>query len=94
MFGKFMNNYYYGKSGKGDYTPEDLPKTRWQLFWEMLRVRFNALCRMNLIYMLPWLPYQYGNRYKPDLRSERWSNGSPGEKLVCILLEVPDQEVL
>lgn len=56
MFGKFMNNYYYGKSGKGDYTPEDLPKTRWQLFWEMLRVRLNGLCRMNLIYMLPWLP--------------------------------------
>ena len=56
MFGKFMHNYYYGKSGKGDYTPEDLPKTRLQLFFEMLRVRFNALCRMNLIYMLPWLP--------------------------------------
>lgn len=56
MFGKFMNNYYYGKSGRGDYTPEDLPKTRWQLFWEMLRVRFNGLCRMNLIYMLSWLP--------------------------------------
>lgn len=56
MFGKFMNNYYYGKSGKGDYTPEDLPKTRWQLFWEMLRVRFNGLCRMNLIYMLSWIP--------------------------------------
>ena len=56
MFGKFMNNYYYGKSGKGDYTPEDLPKTRMQLFWEMLRVRFNGLCRMNLIYMLPWIP--------------------------------------
>ena len=56
MFGKFMNNYYYGKSGKGDYTPEDLPKTRMQLFFEMLRVRLSALCRMNLIYMLPWLP--------------------------------------
>lgn len=56
MFGKFMNNYYYGKAGKGDYTPEDLPKTRWQLFFEMLRVRFNALVRMNLVYMLPWLP--------------------------------------
>ena len=56
MFGKFMNSYYYGKSGKGDYTPEDLPKTRWQLFFEMLRVRFNALCRMNLIYVLPWIP--------------------------------------
>lgn len=39
MFGKMMNRYYYGKSGKGDYTKEDLPQTRWQLFWEMLRVR-------------------------------------------------------
>ncbi len=56
MFGKFMNNYYYGKSGKGDYTPEDLPKTRWQLFLEMLRTRLNALCRLNLLYALPWLP--------------------------------------
>ena len=56
MFGKFMNNYYYGKAGKGDYTPEDLPKNRWQLFFEMLRVRLSALCRMNLIYMLPWIP--------------------------------------
>ncbi len=56
MFGKFMNNYYYGKSGKGDYNPEDLPRTRWQLFWEMLRVRLSALCRMNLIYAVPWLP--------------------------------------
>ena len=56
MFGKFVNNYYYGKSGQGDYTPEDLPKTRMQLFFEMLRVRFNGLCRMNLIYMVPWLP--------------------------------------
>ena len=38
MFGKFVHNYYYGKSGQGDYTPEDLPKTRLQLFFEMLRV--------------------------------------------------------
>ncbi len=56
MFGKLMNGYYYGKAGKGDYTPEDLPKNRWQLFMEMLRVRISALCRMNLIYVLPWLP--------------------------------------
>ena len=56
MFGKFMNNYYYGKAGKGDYTPDDLPKNRWQLFAEMLRVRLSALCRLNLIYVLPWLP--------------------------------------
>ena len=56
MFGRFMNNYYYGKSGKGDYNPEDRPKTRMQLFWEMLRTRMSGLMRLNLIYMLPWLP--------------------------------------
>ena len=56
MFGKMMNRYYYGKSGKGDYTKEDLPQTRWQLFWEMLRVRFSGLIRLNLIYAVAWLP--------------------------------------
>lgn len=35
-----MNRYFYGKSGQGDFEKEDLPQTRWQLFWEMLRVRF------------------------------------------------------
>lgn len=56
MFGKLMDRYYYGKSGKGDYTPEDLPKNRWQLFWEMLRVRFTGLVKLNLLYMLAWIP--------------------------------------
>lgn len=56
MFGKMMNSYYYGKSGKGDYRKEDLPKNRWQLFWEMLRVRFSGLMRLNLLYVLVWLP--------------------------------------
>ena len=56
MFGKMMNRFYYGKSGKGDFTKEDLPQNRWQLFWEMLRVRFSALIRLNLMYMVVWLP--------------------------------------
>lgn len=56
MFGKMMNRFYYGKSGKGDYTTDDLPETRWQLFWEMLRVRFTALFKLNLIYMVAWIP--------------------------------------
>ena len=56
MFGKFMNNYFYGKSGKGDYTKEDLPQTRTQLFWETLRTRFSGLVRLNLLYMLAWIP--------------------------------------
>lgn len=56
VFDKLMNSYYYGKSGKGDYTPDDLPKNRWQLFLEMLRTRMSGLCRMNLMYFVTWLP--------------------------------------
>ncbi len=56
MFGKMMNRYYYGKSGKGDYTKEDLPETRMQLFWEMLRVRFSSLFKLNLLYVIAWIP--------------------------------------
>ncbi|MBQ8537636.1 MAG: YesL family protein, partial [Clostridia bacterium] len=56
MFGKMMNNYYYGKSGKGDYRKEDLPTNRWQLFGEMLRIRLSGLMRLNLMYAVPWIP--------------------------------------
>ncbi|MBQ9196591.1 MAG: DUF624 domain-containing protein [Clostridia bacterium] len=56
MFSKLMNSYYYGKSGKGDYRKDDLPKNRWQLFWEMLRIRFSSLCRLNLTVFLAWVP--------------------------------------
>ena len=45
-----MNSFYYGKSGKGDFRKEDLPQNRWQLFWEMLRVRLSGLFRLNLMY--------------------------------------------
>lgn len=56
MFGKMMNNYYYGKSGKGDFKKDDLPQNRWQLFWDMLRTRLSGLCRMNLTVFAAWLP--------------------------------------
>ena len=56
MFGKMMNNYYYGKSGKGDFRKDDMPETRMQLFWDTLRTRLSGLCRLNLLYMLVWLP--------------------------------------
>lgn len=56
MFGRLMNNYYYGKSGKGDFRKEDMPENRWELFWDTLRTRLSALCRLNLMYMLIWLP--------------------------------------
>ncbi len=56
MFGRFMNNFYYGKSGKGDFRKEDLPATRKQLFFDTLRTRFSALFRLNLLYMIVFLP--------------------------------------
>ena len=56
MFGRFMNNYYYGKSGKGDFRKEDLPQNRRDLFRDTLRTRLSALCRINLLYMLIFLP--------------------------------------
>lgn len=56
LFGKMMNSYYYGKSGKGDFNRENLPKNRRQLFFEMLRVRFSGLFRLNLTAVLAFLP--------------------------------------
>ena len=56
MFSRLMNSFYYGKSGKGDYRKEDLPKNRWQLFWEMLRIRLSGLCRINLMTCIAWIP--------------------------------------
>lgn len=56
MLGNFFNSFYYGKAGKGDFNPENLPGNRVQLFFEMLRVRWSALMRLNLLYVLIWLP--------------------------------------
>ena len=56
MFGRMMNNYYYGKSGKGDFKKDDLPDNRFQLFFEMLRVRLGGLCHLNVITVLAFAP--------------------------------------
>ncbi len=51
-----INNYFYGKAGKADYTPEQMPTTRVKLFFEMLRIHFAGLMGMNLFYLLFCLP--------------------------------------
>jgi len=56
MFGKMMNNYYYGKSGKGDFRKDDMPHNRKDLFFDTLKTRLSALVRINLLYMLIFLP--------------------------------------
>ena len=57
MFGRMMNNYYYGKSGKGDFRKEDIPETRMQLFWDTLRTRLSSLSRLSLMYGVIWIPF-------------------------------------
>lgn len=59
MFNKLMNNYYYGKSGKGDFKKEDLPKNRKQLFFAMLKTRFASMFKINLLAVVFFLPLFY-----------------------------------
>lgn len=54
--GGFFNRLYYGKAGKADFTQDDLPSNRFQLFWEVLRVRFWSLFRVNLMQIVFWIP--------------------------------------
>ena len=56
LFGNMMNNYFYGKAGKGDYRIEDMPQNRFQLFGEVLKVRWSAMMGVNLLYIICWLP--------------------------------------
>ena len=52
----FINNYYYGKAGKADFTPESLPDSRVKLFFEMLRIHFGGICAVNLMYLVFSIP--------------------------------------
>lgn len=52
----FFNNFYYGKAGKADFTPDQLPKNRVELFFSTLRVRFGGLFGLSLLYSLFCIP--------------------------------------
>ena len=56
FFGNLMNNYFYGKAGKGDYTIENMPQNRRQLFGEVMKVRWSSLFGVNLLYIIFWIP--------------------------------------
>jgi len=56
MMGNFFNRMYYGKSGKEDYTRDDLPDNRWQLFLAMVRLNFSKLVGVNLMFVVFFLP--------------------------------------
>ena len=52
----FFNSYFYGKSGKKDFTEADLPANRMQLFRDTLMVRKGGMVGLNLLYLLIWIP--------------------------------------
>jgi len=54
--GGLMNSYYYGKAGKGDYTVDQMPTTRRQLFFTTLRVRFSSMCALNFFHLVFIIP--------------------------------------
>lgn len=54
--GGLMNNYYYGKAGKGDYTVDQMPTTRRQLFFTTLRVRLSSMCALNFFHLVFLIP--------------------------------------
>ncbi len=54
--GGLMNNYYYGKAGKGDYTVDQMPTTRRQLFFTTLRVRLSSMCALNFFHVVFVIP--------------------------------------
>ena len=54
--GGLMNSYYYGKAGKADYTVDQMPTTRRQLFFTTLRVRFSSMCALNFFHVVFIIP--------------------------------------
>lgn len=52
----FFNSYFYGRSGKKDFTEADLPENRFQLFRDVLCVRRGSMVGVNFLILLIWLP--------------------------------------
>ena len=83
--GGLLNNYYYGKAGKGDYTVEQMPTTRRQLFFTTLRVRFSSMCALNFFHVVFVIPllilalYSY-NGLMVFVSDDAWKLGSPEMK--------------
>jgi len=55
-FPNFFKDYFYGRSGKRDFTEADLPGNRLQLFRDVLSVRRGSMVGLNFLYLLIWLP--------------------------------------
>lgn len=52
----WFDKWMMGNPNKPDFTVEDLPQTRMELFFDVIKIRFLKLISVNLLYMLFLLP--------------------------------------
>ena len=62
-----MNSYFYGKAGQADFTPDQLPKNRLELFFTVLRGQLGKLVQLMgfLLRRLPLLLLRGGRAMAP-----------------------------
>lgn len=91
---KLMDNYFLGKPGKRDLTPDDIPKTRGELFKTVLKVRLTSLFGPNFFFVISCLPaavWVYLNALLAlgMLQEEGGASGIPSLLLTCLLILFP-----
>ena len=86
---RFFKDYFYGRSGQRDFTEQDLPATRFQLFREVLKVRRGSMVGLNFLYLLCWIPaavWSFVNLVQLTAIAEGLSAVAPGDLLYSYLL--------
>lgn len=85
----FFKNYFYGKSGQRDFTEQDLPTNRMQLFREVLKVRRSSMVGLNFLYLLCWIPailWSYLNLVQLNAIAAGISDANLGDLIYSYLL--------
>lgn len=88
---------YRCEAGKSMFLDENDPSSgvfRDAYAWMVHQMEKRLGSRPEGVEYPVWAWYRYEGREKPDIRKARWTNGSPGQEMACILLEIPDREVL
>ena len=86
---RFFKDYFYGKSGQRDFTEQDLPANRFQLFREVLKVRRGSMVGLNFLYLLCWIPailWSYLNLVQLSAIAAGISDANLGDLIYSYLL--------
>ena len=85
----FFKNYFYGRPGQRDFTEQDLPTNRFQLFREVLKVRRGSMVGLNILNLLCWIPavlWSFLNLVQLTAIAEGLSDATLGDLLYSYLL--------